>query len=174
MKYTTKKLIAIFFLTHFSLFAQTNCLDDILLLLQTNSTKSKLDQILELIRSNLGNLNARDEKGNTELILAARSGELEIVQALIDAGVDVNHQNIYGNTALIESAKRGHLETVRALIGAGADVHHQNLFRDTALILAADKGHLETVRALIDAGADVHHQNLFGDTALTYAANKGI
>ena len=105
MKHRTKNLIAILFLTHFSLFAQTDCLDKILLLLQTK--ESKRDAILELIRSNKGNLNAQDENGDTELILAARNGELEIVQALIHAGADVNLPNHRGDTALIQAAYDG-------------------------------------------------------------------
>ena len=62
MKHRTKNLIAILFLTHFSLFARTDCLNNILSLLQTKTPESKFDEILELIRSNKGNLNAQDEK----------------------------------------------------------------------------------------------------------------
>ena len=125
MKHTTKKLITILFLTHFSLLAQTDYyLDKMLLLLQDveeQTTESKVNKIQELIRSN-GNLNAQDEEGNTVLLLAARGGHLEIAQTLIDAGADVNHRDNDGRTALKIATSRGHTEIEEVLIEGGAGI----------------------------------------------------
>ena len=95
------------------------------------------------------------KKKHSTLLFAAAHGHREIVQALIDAGADVNHQNNDGHTALIRASYWGYLEIVQTLIDAGADVNHQNQFGDTALMQAAERGHLEIVQTLIDAGADV-------------------
>ena len=100
-------------------------------------------------------------------------GDLQIVQDLIAAGADVNHQRQDGFTALMRAAFWGHLEVTRFLIDTGADVNHQNQYGNTVLIFAADRGHLEIVQTLIDAGADVNHQNRFRrETALMVAARR--
>ena len=118
------------------------------------------------------------EEKHSTLLFAAAHGHREIVQALIDAGADVNHQDEFGHTVLYWAAESGYLETVQTLIDAGADVNlrtKDNSFNDerTALSRAAYKGHLEIVQTLIDAGADVNHQDNYRGTALIKAVDMG-
>ena len=59
--------------------------------------------------------------GRTALMSAARSGQTEIVQVLLQAGADVNHRDSRGYTALRWAAERGNEEIVRLLLDADAD-----------------------------------------------------
>ena len=94
-----------------------------------------------------------EKEKHSTLLFAATHGHREIVQALIDTGADVNHQNQFGDTALIWAAHKGHLEIVQTLIDAGADVNHQNIYGDTALKTATWREHTEIEEALIEGGA---------------------
>ncbi|MBC6417279.1 MAG: ankyrin repeat domain-containing protein [Rhodospirillales bacterium] len=66
-------------------------------------------------------LNARIEKGNTPLHLAAVFGNAEAVAALLDAGADPNARGEGGLTPLHAAAAHGSAEVVAALLDAGAD-----------------------------------------------------
>ena len=72
------------------------------------------------------NINSIDKDGYTALILATMEGHLELVQALINAGADLNIQGCssYGDTALGIAASYGYTEIVKLLITVGADVNN--------------------------------------------------
>lgn len=115
-------------------------------------------------------------EGRQALAVAAGLGKLDIVNALIKAGVDVNKRE-GPNTALGAAAGAstglGNLDIVNALIKAGADVNGRDEGNATALHAAASRGHLDIVKALIKAGADVNAKDLSGATALSSATLKG-
>src|SRR5258708_2972458 len=56
----------------------------------------------------------------TELVDAARSGDIVKVKALLDAYAEVNATDQYGTTALVMASATGHLDVVRALLAAKA------------------------------------------------------
>jgi ankyrin repeat protein len=61
--------------------------------------------------------------GNTPLLFAARSGDVESAQLLIGAGARVDETGADGNTALIVAAHSGHASLASFLIDSGADVN---------------------------------------------------
>lgn len=74
---------------------------------------------------------------HTPLGVAAFEGHLEIVKLLIDAGSDVNAQQLYDRcTALMDAVSGGHLEIVKVLIEAGAKVDMLSTQGDTAETIA--------------------------------------
>eukprot|EP01063_Lacrimia_lanifica_P035499 TRINITY_DN6784_c0_g2_i1.p1 TRINITY_DN6784_c0_g2~~TRINITY_DN6784_c0_g2_i1.p1 ORF type:complete len:477 (+),score=157.28 TRINITY_DN6784_c0_g2_i1:66-1496(+) len=82
------------------------------------------------------------------LLLAARTGHLEIVRLLLDAGADTNAQNAEQHTPLIVAAAAGHYTVVRVLVKRGADVNSRTRCGRTSQILAMERGHVEVYRYL--------------------------
>lgn len=115
----------------------------------------------------------QNKHDQTPLIKASEKGYLEIVEALIEAGADIDYQNYFGQTALIEAIYNNRLNVVLKLIKSGASVDLQ-FAGATALMTAARKGHLEIVQALIEAGANIEHQNEEGETVLMGASKNGF
>jgi len=66
-------------------------------------------------------VDARDEKGNTLLMLASYHGRTEVVKLLLDAGASTDLRNDKGQTPLGGVAFKGHVEIARLLLAAGAD-----------------------------------------------------
>lgn len=67
------------------------------------------------------NVNIRDNKGTTPLVLAANLGFIEGVDFLIGVGARVDEPNNTGETPLIGAVHRRDLALVRALVKAGAN-----------------------------------------------------
>jgi ankyrin repeat protein len=67
------------------------------------------------------NVNARDAKGTTPLVLAANLGFLEGVDLLISVGARVDEPNNTGETPLISAVHRRDIGMVRSLLKAGAN-----------------------------------------------------
>ena len=59
-----------------------------------------------------------NQKGDTPLHLAAKSGNIDVVQALLDNGAidSINMKNKHGSTPLHLAAKSGKIDVVQALL----------------------------------------------------------
>ena len=66
--------------------------------------------------------NCQDAGGRGALHFAAQEGNLECLQALLQAGAEADLVDDDGRSALHLAAYAGHLEALRALLQAGADV----------------------------------------------------
>ncbi len=114
------------------------------------------------------------------LMLAARYDRIEIVQLLIEAGVDINKGNEWGYTPLHTACNYSSPEIQRLLVEKGAIINVKDWRGLTPLMIAAIKNNIDLVRLLIDRGADVravyknenpkHEKSYTYETALHYAA----
>ncbi len=95
------------------------------------------------------------------LSAAAGRGQLEIVQALVRRGVDVNAVRDNENDpegAVVSAADSGRLEVTHWLVNQGATLNHvvSGKTRCFALTGAVVGGYLEVVKLLVARGADVN------------------
>ena len=88
---------------------------------------------------------------DTVLLIAARKGYTEIVQALLDADANVAAANTFSLTALMLAAKNGHTDIVQALLNAGADVNAVSRTGTTVLEFAHDSKNQEVIKLIQDA-----------------------
>ena len=116
--------------------------------------------------------NVNAASGDLPLVDAVKAADTATVEALLEAGVDVNRSELDGTTALHWAAYQGDLETARLLLGAGA-ADTPNRYAVTPLVLAAGRGDAPIVEALLDAGADANTTLPEGETVLMAAARAG-
>ncbi len=136
--------------------------------------------------ANSSEINRRGVTGDLPLLIAARSGNLEIARLLVEHGAVVDIGKERGDrTPLIEAAGYGHAEIVKFLITKGADVNARGKGL-TPLLNACAGGHLrigpagdkpKTILVLLENGADVNVQDeswlKTGRTPLMYAVMQG-
>ena len=90
--------------------------------------------------------NASAEKLGSELLKAAKKGQIEKVQDLIEAGVPVNSTDKNGRTALMLAAEKGHNDVVQHLIDHEADVSIKDRKGETAIDKAEKKKNMRSSR----------------------------
>ena len=94
--------------------------------------------------------------GETALMTAARTGNLDAVGALLAAGAHPDARERRGQTALMWAAAEGHTGIVDALLEAGTDVHASLKSGFNPLFFAVREGNIEVVQRLLAAGVDVN------------------
>lgn len=124
-------------------------------------------EIAELLLANGANVNARDPKMHTPLILALSVYNHEKMERLLLAkGADVNLADGSGMTAVFYAVKQGQLEDAKILIGNDANI---NVITGESPLYTAMLAHrLEMVELLLANGADVNYK-VRGFTPLRYA-----
>lgn len=107
-------------------------------------------------------VNAQNHWGITPLMCAVQAPDkgLEVAQALIEHGADVN---LNQPLVLAEAAY------IPLLLSHGADVNSRNRAGETCLIRAAYQVDYEAARYLLEHGANPNLENTSGQTALMIA-----
>eukprot|EP01045_Picozoa_sp_COSAG04_P012832 COSAG04_NODE_880_length_9669_cov_3.805747_3_plen_2321_part_00 len=118
-------------------------------------------------------VDAKDERGNPAVVLAAAEGRAAAVAALARLGADLDVPTSRDQTAIMGAAYHGHAGAVAALLEAGAAVDAVDSSGWTALIYAAANGQAECARLLLEAGADRTRRGYGGKSALEWAEEKG-
>ena len=75
--------------------------------------KERDHELVGLLVNNGADVNTRDNKGFTALIIASEWGRSEVARLLIEKGADINTQNIEGASALLVASVMGHTDIVR-------------------------------------------------------------
>jgi len=88
---------------------------------------------------------------DAELILAASSGNVELVKRLLDRkNLDINVKNQWGVTPLLGAVRYGHLEVVKMLLSReDVDIDVEDKGGSTALISANSFGYSEILKLLL-------------------------
>jgi len=113
--------------------------------------------------------------GRTPLLVAAGSGNAEVIEVLLEygAGALVDQAREDGVTALFVAAGNGFSDCVKQLLGAGADKNLVNANGATPVLAASQNGFHEVVAILIERGVDVNIPRKDGATPLKMAAVNG-
>ncbi len=69
-------------------------------------------------------LEARDSRGRTPLIVAAEDGETDRVAELVESGARVDAGDDCNWTAMMRAASRGHTDILAFLLDHGAEINH--------------------------------------------------
>lgn len=109
----------------------------------------------------------------SELMSAAKDGNLAAVQAIVQRGSDINEASNKGKRPLMFAASEGKVEVARWLIEQGADVNAADNYGTTALIVAATAGHHDVVKLLLDSGANAQVRDETGGAPLVNAVYFG-
>lgn len=114
----------------------------------------------------------RNAKGETQLHIAAKRGDLSLVKTLISSGVSVNEQDYAGWTAIHEASSGGFTEVILELLKAGADVNSRSLCGVLPIHDAVSGNYLEAARILLQHGANPNERDGSGESALDQACDE--
>ncbi len=121
-------------------------------------------------------VNAKDNAGNTPLLLALAFKEPAVIETLLDAGADPLTANEKGITPLLAALLRGEdfAPVIDRLIAANADLTDKDAKGGTALTYAVKGGQpIELLQKIVAAGVDLDAKDGEETTALMYAALLG-
>ncbi|MDX8386070.1 MAG: ankyrin repeat domain-containing protein [Gallionella sp.] len=118
-------------------------------------------------------IDTRDERGWTPLMVSSFNGNEEVAILLIRHGADVHAKDSAGYGPLHWSALNGFSSVIKLLAERRADVNAQSKHGLTPLLQAATRGHLLAAGQLIARGANVDMPTNDGWTPLHKAAANG-
>ncbi|MGD8808259.1 MAG: ankyrin repeat domain-containing protein [Gammaproteobacteria bacterium] len=103
------------------------------------------------------------------LAAAARQGDRQTVEALLQQGLDVDGWDTGGTPALHWAVRVADAELVDLLLGAGADVNGTNRYGQAPIHVAVQYRHAGMLRKLLAAGADIESADASGEPPLLMA-----
>ncbi|KAG4305075.1 hypothetical protein PORY_001245 [Pneumocystis oryctolagi] len=112
------------------------------------------------------------------LALAVELDYDEIVQQLLEFGLNINHQDKDGKSALHIACHLGNINSIKVLL-KGTSIQKQNtelienVYGWTPLFVAAIEGSVEIIQLLISVDAKIDKTDFFGWTALEHAVFRG-
>ena len=116
------------------------------------SQQGRSDVVRFLLEQN-AELDVIDQYGNNALWAACYAENSDCIDVLIQAGIDINHQNsASGATALIFAASSSREMIVEQLLAAGADPDLKTHDDFTALDLASTRKILKLLSKLVKSG----------------------
>lgn len=119
------------------------------------------------------NLNEEDKSGFNALVIVAREGNEDLIDILLELGVDINAKNVEGETALIWAAIGGRLKTITHLLEKGASIDAVDNNGFSALHFAVSQQHQEAVKLLLEKGADARLVSKTGVSGFGIAVSNG-
>ncbi|XP_071707046.1 protein VAPYRIN-LIKE-like [Rutidosis leptorrhynchoides] len=112
------------------------------------------------------------ERGE-QVLTAARRGDLDRLEFLLETDASVNFRDQYGLTAIHMAAIKGYKDVVMLLVEFGADLESTDDEGRTPLHMAVVGGSKDTVEVLIIRGANVNAECYKGTIPLQIAQTMG-
>ncbi|SCL51695.1 ankyrin repeat domain-containing protein [Micromonospora peucetia] len=111
-------------------------------------------------------IEARDARRRTPLLLAAANDHVEAARVLVEAGADPDALDDQHDTPWLVTGVTGSVAMLEVLLPAGPDLTIVNRYGGISVIPASERGHVDYVRRVVHTGIDVNHVNNLGWTAL--------
>ncbi|KAG4102718.1 ankyrin [Neocallimastix lanati (nom. inval.)] len=139
-------------------------------IIKKNFNENDINEIKEI-------LNQKREDGETLLTFACKTGDCEMINALIDFDVDVNIKNGYDETASLILCKTNYIDNntkkdlFKKIIRKKGNINEVNKFGYTLLTMACYFINEELVEYLLSENANevINVKNFDSDTSLTIA-----
>ena len=119
------------------------------------------------------NLETRDPRGRTPLLLAVTEDRLAVARLLVDLGANPDAFDDQHDTPWLVTGVTGSVDMLEVLLPAGPDLKIRNRFGGTSLIPASERGHVAYVRRVVRTDIEINHVNNLGWTALLEAVILG-
>ena len=131
--------------------------------------------IIELLLDSGADIEARNDKGGTPLLIAVAEGKLEIAALLLNRGADIEAKTNEGFTALMSAVTVGNSSLLQLLLTKGANTEERDYQGIAALHHAVlwcdeDLGREAVIGILLMGGSDSETRTENGYTALHLAA----
>ena len=117
-------------------------------------------------------VNARNSLAMTPLIIAAASGQPDVMQVLMQAGAEIEPATPYG-TPLTFASMDGIVPEIQLLLAKGANPDPSRPDGITVLMMLSRTGPAMMVSELLKRGAKVNARDNWGATPLDFAARAG-
>jgi uncharacterized protein len=118
-------------------------------------------------------LETRDTRGRTPLLLAVTADQLAVARLLVYLGADPDAVDDQHDTPWLVTGVTGSVDMLEVLLPARPDLTIRNRFGGTSLIPACERGHVTYVRRAVRTGIEINHVNNLGWTALLEAVMLG-
>uniref|UniRef100_A0A668B005 Ankyrin repeat and sterile alpha motif domain containing 6 n=1 Tax=Myripristis murdjan TaxID=586833 RepID=A0A668B005_9TELE len=107
--------------------------------------------VKEILEEDPAQVNLSNQEGASPLMMAAVSGQLEVVQLMVEKNADIDKQDgVHGWTALMQATYHGNKDVVKYLLNQGADVNlrAKNGYTAFDLVMLLNDPDTELVRLL--------------------------
>ena len=135
--------------------------------------KGDKEKILELLSSNVININFQNENGWSALHFACDEGNLKIVEILIKSKINLNLKTNEKKTALHIAAFRGYFDISKLLIENGANINIRDNEKNLPIHICASQGHDELLNFILENNSiGIKVKNLYQKTPLDLASKE--
>ncbi|KAM3930010.1 ankyrin repeat and SOCS box protein 3 isoform 2-T2 [Leptodactylus fuscus] len=119
------------------------------------AVESGCEAVVKLLLRYKANVNGpHSYSGWNPLHQASLMEHTDLIQLLLENGVNKESKDDFGITPLFIAAQYGKYESVKLLLSRGADVNCQAKDKATPLFIAAQEGHEKCAELLLSTGAD--------------------
>jgi uncharacterized protein len=116
---------------------------------------------------------ARDARRRTPLLLAATFDRTAVARLLVPLGADPDALDDRHDSPWLVTGVTGSVAMAKILLAADPDLTLRNRFGGISIIPAAERGHVDYVRLMTKTSTNVNHVNDLGWTALLEAVILG-
>ncbi|KAM8881222.1 ankyrin repeat and SAM domain-containing protein 6 isoform 1-T1 [Synchiropus picturatus] len=133
--------------------------------------------VKEILEEDPAQVNTSNQEGASPLMMAAVSGQLEVVQLMVEKNAEIDKQDaVHGWTALMQATYHGNKDIVKYFLSQGADVNlrAKNGYTAFDLVMLLNDPDTELVRLLASVcmQVDKDKSKQRGRTSLAHPKNR--